>query len=45
MLIRVRKKVKQLAAVTYQEYSQDESLYAVRTLDEHVARTEGEEDS
>ena len=45
MLIRVRKKVRQLAAVTYQEYSQDESLYAVRTLDKHIARTEGEEDS
>ena len=35
--------------VTYQEYTQDESLCAVRTLDEYIARTErrrsGEEHS
>ena len=28
-------------AVTYQEYTQVESLYDVRTLDEHIAQTEG----
>ena len=27
-------------AVTYQEYTQNESLYVVRTLDEYIARTE-----
>ena len=27
-------------AVTHQEYTQDESLYVVRTLDEYIAQTE-----